>query len=300
VNDLEKIFTFIIGAQKSGTTAVHNLLLSHPEVSLPKIKETHYFSKDSLYEKDIDWYCSHFNFKKKAICEVDPSYLFFPNTAQRIKESIPNSRFIVIFRKPIDRALSQYLMSCYRGYETLPFLDALDSEKERLKNDKNKFSFINHSYLQRGNYLTQLEEYLSIFHKSNFLFIKFDDLISNDENVLKSICTFIDIDFTLLQFALPKSNIKKKIKSAMIRNLLYEESFFKKTAQFIVPSDELRNKLKNIINSLNSSSYNENESKDEIDKHLKSLPQEYINWNNNQTKLLSKISNLNLDNWIYT
>tara|TARA_Y100000588_G_scaffold314783_1_gene342598 strand:+ start:497 stop:1399 length:903 start_codon:yes stop_codon:yes gene_type:complete len=300
VNDLEKIFTFIIGAQKSGTTAVHNLLLSHPEVSLPKIKETHYFSKDSLYDKNIDWYYSHFNFKKKAICEVDPSYLFFPNTAQRIKESIPNSRFIVIFRKPIDRALSQYLMSCYRGYETLSFLNALNSEKERLKNDKNQFSFINHSYLQRGNYLSQLEEYLSIFDKSNFLFIKFDDLISDDENVLKSICTFIDIDFTLLQFTLPKSNIKRKIKSAMIRNLLYKESFFKKTAQFMIPSDELRNKLKNIINSLNSSDYNQNESKDEINKHLKLLPQEYIDWNNNQTKLLSKISNLNLDDWIYT
>ena len=50
----------------------------------------------------------------------------------------------------------------------------------------------------------------------------------------------------------------------MIRNLLYKESFFKKTAQFMIPSDELRNKLKNIINSLNSSDYNQNESKDEI------------------------------------
>ena len=302
MNSLEKIFTLIIGAQKSGTTTMHNLLSSHPEISVPKIKETHYFSKKSLYEEGIDWYYSHFNLKKKAMCEVDPSYLFFSKSAQRIKESLPNSKFIVIFRKPIDRALSQYLMSCYRGYETLSFLDALKSEEERLKNDKNQFSFINHSYIHRGNYVAQLDQYLSIFDKSNFLFIKFDDFISDNKNknLLKSICTFIDIDFTLLQLRLSKSNTKKKIKSTMIRNLLYEETFFKKAAQLAVPSDRIRNKLKSIINSLNSSSYDEDESKHKINENLQSLPQEYIDWNNNQTKLLSKISNLNLDDWIYT
>ena len=302
MNSLEKIFTLIIGAQKSGTTTMHNLLSSHPQISTPKIKETHYFSKESLYEEGIDWYYSHFNLKKKAMCEVDPSYLFFPKSAQRIKESLPNSKFIVIFRKPIDRALSQYLMSCYRGYETLSFLDALKSEEERLKNDKNQFSFINHSYLHRGNYVAQLDQYLSIFDKSNFLFIKFDDFISDNKNknLLKSICTFIDIDFTLLQLRLSKSNTKKKIKSTMIRNLLYEETFFKKAAQFAVPSDRIRNKLKSVINSLNSSSYDEDESKHKINENLQSLPQEYIDWNNNQTKLLSKISNLDLDDWMYT
>ena len=53
VSSLEKIFTFIIGAQKSGTTTVHNLLSPHPEISLPKIKETHYFSNEFLYKKGI-------------------------------------------------------------------------------------------------------------------------------------------------------------------------------------------------------------------------------------------------------
>ena len=236
------------------------------------------------------------------MCEVDPSYLFFPKSAQRIKKSIPDSKFIVIFRKPIDRALSQYLMSCYRGYEHLSFLDALKSEKERLKNDKNQFSFINHSYIQRGNYATQLNQYLSIFDKSNFLFIKFDDLISDNKNksLLKSICSFIGIDSTLLEFKLPKSNTKKKIKSTMIRDLLYKETFFKKAAQLALPSDGLRNKLKTMINSLNSSNYHDDESKYEINEHIKSLPIEHLDWNNKQTKLLSEISNLDLNDWIYT
>ena len=108
----------------------------------------------------------------------------------------------------------------------------------------------------------------------------------------------IDIDSTLLQFRFPKSNTKKKIKSTMIQNLLYRETFFKKAAQLAVPSDEVRIKIKSIINSLNSSNYDEDESKHEINKHLQSLPQEYIDWNNNQTKLLEQISNLDLNDWI--
>ena len=54
----------------------------------------------------------------------------------------------------------------------------------------------------------------------------------------------------------------------MIRNLLYEETFFKKAAQLAVPSDRIRNKLKSVINSLNSSSYDEDESKHKINENL--------------------------------
>ena len=38
---------FVIGAQKSATTTIHNWLKQHNEISLPIIKETHFFS-DSL------------------------------------------------------------------------------------------------------------------------------------------------------------------------------------------------------------------------------------------------------------
>ena len=61
-------------------------------------------------------------------------------------------------------------MSFYRGFEDLSFFDALESEKNRLKQDKHLFSFIHHSYLARGNYVKQLEVYLNNFKKSiNFL-----------------------------------------------------------------------------------------------------------------------------------
>ena len=42
-------FTFVIGAQKAGTTTIHELLRAHSDISLPSIKETHFFSHDKVY-----------------------------------------------------------------------------------------------------------------------------------------------------------------------------------------------------------------------------------------------------------
>ena len=169
-------FTFVIGAQKAGTTTIHEFLRAHPDISLPSIKETHFFSHDKVYHKGLDWYLRQFDSPKNILCEVDPSYLFYKQASCRIKNFLDNSKFIVIFRKPLDRAFSHYLMSCYRGHEKLSFIEAIEKENERLACDADLFSFINHSYISRGDYHKQLSLYLNEFDTSNFLFINFDNL----------------------------------------------------------------------------------------------------------------------------
>ena len=84
------------------------------------------------------------------------------------------------------------------------------------------------------------------------------------KNILKAILKFINVD-DLLEFNFKASNKKKKIKSRIIRDLLYNESMFKKAFQTIIPSNELRVKFKEIIDYLNSNNYSDHESKYEID-----------------------------------
>lgn len=297
----DKPFTFILGAQKTGTTSLHDFLLNHQDISVPSIKETHFFSNTSLYKKGLDWYLEHFDLNKKVMCEVDPSYLFFPKCNKRINDKIDSPRFIVIFRRPLERAFSHYLMSVYRGYEDLPFSDALHKEQERLNSRQKEFSLIHHSYLARGNYVKQLEEFYSLFDRSQFMYIKFDDLIDSQKNqdLLTSICRFMDVDDRLIHNTITKSNTKKKIKSKMIRDLMYKESLFKDAINKIISSDRWRNKIKDTINTLNSKSYEYQESSIEVKNNINSLPQKYITWSNSQTKELAKISKLDLNNWIY-
>ena len=92
-------FTFVIGAQKSGTTTIHELLRAHSDISLPSIKETHFFSDDKVYHKGLDWYLRQFDSSKNILCEVDPSYLFYKQASYRIKKNLDISRkFLDIFR----------------------------------------------------------------------------------------------------------------------------------------------------------------------------------------------------------
>ena len=72
---------FVLGAQKSATTSIHNWLKQHKEVSLPIQKETHYFSKEdpnkvikypniiSLYDINNNYYLGqHIIIDTEIIC----------------------------------------------------------------------------------------------------------------------------------------------------------------------------------------------------------------------------------------
>lgn len=42
---------FIVGARKSGTTALYHYLKMHPDVFLPELKEPQFFGKDLPHKK---------------------------------------------------------------------------------------------------------------------------------------------------------------------------------------------------------------------------------------------------------
>ena len=69
--------TFIIaGAAKSGTTAIHEILDTHPEVCMSWMKGPTYFTREvprARYHKGLDWYESLF--KGCGEAKADPNAL---------------------------------------------------------------------------------------------------------------------------------------------------------------------------------------------------------------------------------
>ena len=99
----------ILGAQKSGTTALYYDLCKHSKILKSSRKEIHYF--DKKHYPDHEWYKNKFpEINGKITGESSPSYLFLPFVPYRIKETIPGCKFIIILRNPVDRAYSQYNM----------------------------------------------------------------------------------------------------------------------------------------------------------------------------------------------
>ena len=287
-----KIDFFILGAQKSGTSTLHEVLRSNSLIALPENKETHYFSFDEKYKLGYNWYKSQFSNNGKIYGEVDPSYLYIKKSAKRIKEINSKPKFIIILRKPIERSFSHYLMSKNRGYEKLSFKEAIDIESSRLEST-NIFDITNFSYLDRSNYSKQILLYKKVFPESDFLYLKFDDFFVSDKSnkMYKEIFSFLSLDY---EGEIKEIHINRSYSPKMkfINNLLYNNLFIKNIGKILVPKNNYRFKIKKYISELNRS-------KKRLPKlNIGELSNDIIQWNNNEVNKLNKITKLELTNWI--
>ena len=199
----------IIGAQKSGTTSLYHYLSQHPQLEPSYKKEVHFFDGGPIpdvdsFNKGPAWYRSHFRPKKlskndQISFEASPLYLFNPLVPQRISRLIPEVKLIAILRNPTERAISHYFHEVRGGRESLPLMDALKAEEERLKpimakkNYKSR-CFINHSYKSRGNYYEQIKRYLNYFPMSNLLVLNSETLFNDPYIALKRVFEFVGVD----------------------------------------------------------------------------------------------------------
>ncbi len=192
----------ILGAQKAGTTSLAAWLHSHPQAWVAPEKEVHYF--DLQYARGIDWYRSRFAAAPhELLCgEATPYYLFHPQCAQRMAESLPTTHLIAILRDPVERALSGYFHAVRASMEPLELSAALDAEAERMESDRallacDPSAYAEHqqwrSYLSRGLYAKQLQRYFAHFARERIHVMFFEELISSPEVALHQLSSFLDI-----------------------------------------------------------------------------------------------------------
>ena len=283
---------FVIGMQKAGTSTLHSLLKQDKRFCLPYKKETHFFSTN--FNKGVDWYIQHFNNNNSIKGEVDPSYIFFPNALKNIKKINSKPKFIVIMRKPLDRAYSHFLMSKSRGYETLTFNEALMNEEKRLSNDSNLFNFSNFSYLNRSKYFNLISVLKSEFEESEILYLKFDDLLSasGKKKLMYKVYNFLDLSINININYDIHENKSGTYKFKFLNNLIYKDSKIRDLLRGIVTSEKYRYMILNYMNSLNFKEYNE------TSNYLNDIDFKFIKINNNECDLLIKEIDFNANDWI--
>src|SRR5688572_4751100 len=99
----------IIGVQRGGTTSLYDYLVQHPRIAPAKRKEVHYF--DIRYPNGPAWYRKQFswwlNVRRNVMTgEASPYYIFHPAVPDRVRETVPDAKLIVLLREPVARALS--------------------------------------------------------------------------------------------------------------------------------------------------------------------------------------------------
>ena len=96
---MRKVDFLIIGAARSGTSSLHNVLSNHRSIYLPKQPpEPNFFFKDTEYKKGIKYYHQkYFNntSTKKFMGEKSTSYFYSSSkVAKRIFNYNPNVKMV--------------------------------------------------------------------------------------------------------------------------------------------------------------------------------------------------------------
>jgi len=208
----------IIGAIKAGTTFLYHYLIQHPDIYRALRKETHYFDRPrklpyrSYFPTFFTKFSAEYIHKRKFLTgEASPGYLFFPHCAAAIHRVLPNAKLIVILRNPVDRAFSQYHYYKKVGQDShfLTFEDAIANEKtEFQKTGMSKqeylYKFPVRSYLSRGIYVEQLENWFKFYPEEQFFICSIEEMSDNEQNTVSKIYEFLDVEDHIL------TDLKKK------------------------------------------------------------------------------------------
>lgn len=214
---------FIVGAAKSGTTALQQTLAAHPNIFMSPIKEPNYFYTDvaleelrqALQEKFKKENAKHWinngmkgelwnafirednlykelfkNAESNQYCgEASVSYLYSIKAAQNIFNYNPKAKIIIMLRNPIERAWSHFNMERRLGIITGDFI----TEFNKYKSVINPIWGKDPIFLSGGLYYHQVKRYLSTFPKEQILICMYDDYRKNPQIVFSTILNFIGV-----------------------------------------------------------------------------------------------------------
>jgi len=239
---------FIVGAPKCGTTSLYKYLKNHPDIFLPEQKELHYFSSKQLQNRamgpgdadaisrictDLSSYQKHFEQRnlEKVAGDISPSYLFYAEVAESIKEYNPNAKIIIVLRNPAKKAFSQYCHLLRSGQESKSFSDALKDEDMRISSQWNDMWY----YTEGSRYYRGVKKYIDTFGEANVKVILFEDMISDLETTIGDLLSFIGVSGGL------------DIETDAVHNKGYGKSRFGRISMSLVRNEKLKKVIRSLL-----------------------------------------------------
>lgn len=201
MNDLNPCPNLVImGAQKSGTTSLHEYLKVHPDIFMSSpIKEPGLFLgeerartfwktagqpiaslQELLHERMLQGYQGEHWFGDASTHYTIGQRSRAWGIPQRMHAVNPDMRFVYILRNPVERILSNYHHSRAKGRCTGTLQDFLVSEEGP-------------SSILTSRYWYQLEAYLEVFRPEQFHVIIFEEFLEQPQQSMAALWAFLDL-----------------------------------------------------------------------------------------------------------
>lgn len=242
----------IIGAAKSGTTALYHYLNQHPQVYMSPEKEPRFFALEGQRPDfrgpadhrginrcqftSIEAYRELFReaSDEKTAGEASTLYLYSPEAPENIARHVPDAKLLVVLRNPVDRAYSAFLFMLRDSREPLDdFSLALEDEQRRIAENWGP----EYHYRRRGFYYPQLKRYFERFGRDNVRVYLYDDLMADPESVVRDMFRFLEVDDTFEPDVSSKHNV-----SGLPTSKVLQRAYL-----FLRGSSSLKNALKPLL-----------------------------------------------------
>lgn len=215
----------VIGAPKTGTTALHAALARHPDLFMSAIKEPKFFLTDgpppaSGGPGDAQTYREHVwrRADYEALFagappgslsgESTPFYLHDRVAQARIRLLIPQARLIAVLRDPVERAHSNWTHLWSAGLEPIDdVVAACEAEPGRAGAGWAAFW----RYIELGRYGEQLRDLLHLFPREQLLWLRYRQIHDEPAATLDRICAFLGVAPGVID-SIPRENVTNHVR----------------------------------------------------------------------------------------
>ena len=253
----------VIGAARSGTTALYTYLRQHPDIFMSAAKETNFFAfEDEVLDfggpapeyinnsvnRLADYQALFADAThQSAIGEASPLYLYSNKAPGRIRTHIPDAKLIAILRNPVEQAFSHFLYAKRQVLEPLDdFMSALQAEGQRERAHWQPLF----QYSQFPRYHQQLQRYHAVFPDDQIKIFLYEDFESEPVSVLKDIFSFIGVDDTFVADLTYRPNVGGVPKSRRLQNFLMRPHGVTRLLGRIIP-EETKRRIRDVISDHN-------------------------------------------------
>lgn len=210
-----------IGAPRTGTTWLFEVLKSHPDIQIPSKKAINFFNE--YFDKGTEWYFNHFgNYSEKSVGEISPLYFGHSNLAERLYSVVPDAKLILIVRDPVERLKSHVtLINTLRGQEK--------TISDRVK----ELPLL----LEHGLYFKHIKEILEYFPREHLLILPFSEIAQNPDRIYNEV-----LHFLCLSTDFRPSKLNEKVGYNITPKSRALESLRKSVHQFLI-----KNGMDNVV-----------------------------------------------------
>ena len=252
---------FIVGAPRSGTTALFEHLGRHPQIFVPRTKEPIFFGADEAFpfsdrhRVTLDEYLALFADAGDAlrVGEGSTTYLYSRTAASEIHDFKPDARIIIMLRDPIAVMHAQHSGWVSAGRQPIgDFATALEvQDRQRAGLEPPNPRASSSHYRDIVDYANHVGTYFDTFGRERVHVILFDDWAADTPTEYRKTLEFLGVDSSFVT-ELGVVNPNRRVRSPRLHRLIAEPpTAIQGAARTVVPA-RVRRKLQRLLLALNN------------------------------------------------